>query len=108
MSLGGYGECDWPGCGAQRRTVNHWFVVHKTGKGVHVYRWDDASEKAMNEGKHFCGVTHTIQHVSSLLTADNTDPNRESTLELKPPLTREGTAPEQPTEEKTENKENAE
>jgi len=47
----------------------------------------------MKDGKHFCGIAHTIQTVSNLLTPDTTVANRESTLELKPPLTREGTVP---------------
>jgi hypothetical protein len=34
------------------------------------------------------------QYVSKVMTPDGTDPNRESTLELKPPLTREGTVPQ--------------
>jgi hypothetical protein len=48
----------------------------------------------MKDGKHFCGIAHTIQTVSNLLTPDTTVANRESTLELKPPLNREGLAPE--------------
>jgi hypothetical protein len=47
----------------------------------------------MKDGKHFCGIAHTIQTVSNLLTPDTTVANRESTLELKPPLNREGNTP---------------
>lgn len=94
MSLDGAGECDWPGCGARRRQVNHWFVVTENALGVQVYRWETCPEKAMKEGKHLCGLAHMSQHVSNVLTPDETKADRESTLELKPPLTREGTKPD--------------
>jgi hypothetical protein len=55
----------------------------------------------MKDGKHFCGIAHTIQTVSNLLTPDTTVANRESTLELKPPLNREGNAPVEAKEEIT-------
>ena len=86
-------SCDYPGCGSVRREVNNWLVVYKDA-GIHIYHWDDCPPKAMKDGKHFCGIAHTIQTVSNLLTPDTTKTERESTLELKPPLTREGTAPE--------------
>ena len=106
MSLGGPGECDHPGCGALRRTVNHWFVAHRTSTGVHLYEWDKAPETAMKDGKHFCGLGHMMHYVSGIMTPDETDRNRESTLELKPPLTRQGTAPEQQPTEVEEKREN--
>jgi hypothetical protein len=75
-------QCDALGCGALRTTVNHWFVAIEDETGVHVYRWSKAPRKAMAEGFHFS---------SSSLTPNKTpDPQRESTLKLKPPLTREG------------------
>ncbi len=83
--------CDHVGCDALRRSVNHWFVVTTDESGVRVYHWDRAPKRAMDEGYHFCGLGHTINYVSKALTPDTpNDPHRESTLELKPPLTREG------------------
>ncbi len=107
MSLGGPPECDFPGCGALRRMVNHWYVVLDDVFGVHVYKWDKCPEDAMKNGKHLCGLAHMTQYVSKVMTPDGTDPNRETTLELKPPLTREGTKPEAEgqTEQETEKRE---
>jgi len=47
-----------------------------------------------------------MQTVSNLMTPDTTVANRESTLELKPPLTREGTVPAAKEQETTGEKEN--
>jgi hypothetical protein len=52
------------------------------------------SDEDMKIGKHFCGLQHAFLYASNVLTPDQTKVNRESTLELKPPLTREGTKPE--------------
>ena len=93
MSLGGAAECDWVGCGAQRREVNRWYVVTCDSFGVHIWKWETCSDEDMKIGKHFCGLAHAFQYASKALTPDTTDPNRETTLELKP-LTREATAPE--------------
>ena len=76
-----------------RRDVNNWFVVFKDDNGVHIYHWDQCPARAMKEGVHLCGIDHTIRTASNLLTPDTTKSGRESTLELKPPLTREGTVP---------------
>jgi hypothetical protein len=109
MSLGSAAQCDWLGCGAQRREVNRWYVVVPDSFGVHIYEWHKAPKRAMEDGKHFCGLGHAFQYASKVLTPDETKADRESTLELKPPLTREGTAPEKieepPTQQETENKE---
>ena len=95
-------RCDHVGCDALRRSVNHWYVVVADDNGVHIYEWDKTPKKAMEEGAHFCGIGHTITFVSKALAPTHTpDPERESTLELKPPLTREGNIPE-PKEEVTE------
>ena len=93
MGLGSAPTCDFPGCTAQRREINNWYVVYKDS-GVHVYHWDECPQKAMKEGKHLCGIGHMMQTVSNLMTPDTTVADRESTLELKPPLTREGTVPQ--------------
>ena len=88
-------QCDAVGCPALRGNVNHWHVVLVDESGIHIYEWDKAPKKAMDNGYHFCGQGHTINFVSKTLTSGHTpDPSRESTLELKPPLTREGTVPE--------------
>ena len=97
MSLGGPPECDWPGCGAQRRDVNRWYVVTADLYGAHIYKWESCPEDAMKNGKHCCGLGHAFQFASKVLTPDETNPDRESTLELRPPLTREGTKPEEVT-----------
>jgi hypothetical protein len=94
MSLGGPAECDWTGCGAQRREVNRWYVVTDDSHGVHIWKWEMCSDEDMKIGKHFCGLQHAFLYASNVLTPDQTKVNRESTLELKPPLTREGTKPE--------------
>ena len=84
-------ECSAVGCGALRRSVNHWFVVFTDSSGIHIYQWDNCPDRAMEDGKHFCGVAHTMAFVSKELTPETPqDKDRESTLELKPPLTREG------------------
>ena len=85
-------SCDLPGCDRTYSATNNWFAVQADGLGrVCIYRWEYAKEtRILESSKHFCGVGHTIQHVSNLLTPNTTDPNRESTLELKPPLTRDG------------------
>jgi hypothetical protein len=85
--------CDSQGCEAVRRQVNRWYVVLADECGVHVFEWDKAPAKAMANGKHFCGIAHTVLYVSIVLTPDTADVNREATIELKPPLTREGTKP---------------
>jgi hypothetical protein len=50
----------------------------------------------MVNGKHVCGLDHAFRCASNILTPDNLDPVRESTLVLAPPLTREGTVPVSP------------
>jgi len=94
MGLDTSPTCDYPGCNAVRREVNQWYVVLSDSSGVHIFHWDQCPQKAIKDGKHFCGIAHTIQTVSNLMTPDTTVANRESTLELKPPLTREGTVPQ--------------
>ena len=89
-----------------RREVNNWFVALKDDNGVHIYHWDQCPARAMKEGVHLCGIDHTIRTVSNLLTPDTTVANRESTLELKPPLTREGTVPAAKEQEVTGEEEN--
>jgi hypothetical protein len=95
MSLGGPAECDHLGCGAQRREVNRWYVVTFDIFGAHIWKWETCSDEDMKIGKHFCGLAHAFQYASKVLTPDETKVGRESTLELKPPLTREGTTPEE-------------
>jgi hypothetical protein len=85
-------ECSKPGCTVIRRTVNNWFVVEKTKSGAHIHRWHDCPDKAMMNGKHVCGLEHAFYCASNMMTPDTTDANRESTLVLAPPLTREGVA----------------
>jgi hypothetical protein len=88
-------ECDHLGCTALRREVNHWYVVLADDSGIHIYVWDKAPVSAMKNGYRFCGIAHTTTFVSKQLTPDRPhDPERESTLELKPPLNREGKEPE--------------
>ena len=87
-------QCDAVGCGVVRREVNHWHVVYVDSTGIHIHEWDKAPDWAMEQGFHFCGVAHTMAFVSKKLTPETTqDPARESTLELKPPLTRDGREP---------------
>ena len=95
MGIDSTATCDFLGCDAQRREVNRWFVLMEDSSGVHIYHWDECPTKAMKEGKHFCGVAHVMQTASNLLTPDNARANREPTLELKPPLNREGTKPKE-------------
>ncbi len=83
-------ECDHPNCGLKRKEVNHWFAVLADDSGVKIFEWSKAPQNAVKRGKHFCGVAHALLYVSSLLTPDKTDLRRESTLELKPPLKRDG------------------
>lgn len=85
-------ECELTGCGVLRRTVNNWYIVEKTESGAHIHQWGKCPKEAMETGKHFCGLNHAFLHASKLLTQDTTVADRESTLELKPPLTREGIA----------------
>jgi hypothetical protein len=94
MSLDSAAQCDWPGCGALRREVNRWYVVVEDSIGVYIYHWETCPPEAMALGKHFCGLAHAFQYASKVLTPDETKVDRETTLELKPPLTREGTKPE--------------
>ena len=84
-------ECDAVGCKVVRTETNHWLVVFSDQTGVHIYPWDKAPKRAMKDGQRFCGITHTMLYVSKALTPDTPqNPDRESTLELKPPLNREG------------------
>ncbi len=88
-------QCDTVGCTALRSTVNHWYIV-LVDDGVHIWEWDKAPKKAMDNGYHYCGLAHAIASVSRELVPHHTpDPKRESTLELKPPLTREGKVSEE-------------
>ena len=100
--IGGLPECDAKnlGCKAIKRDVNNWYVVSKTSNGVHIYEWDKAPVEAMREGKHFCGVAHALNHMSHSIGPDETDRERESTLELKPPLARDGSELESSIDEK--------
>src|SRR5579871_2121022 len=78
-------ECDSAGCGAIRRSVNHWWIVHTDSSGVHIYEWDKCPDRAREDGRQFCGVGHTMAFVSdNLMPHTRPDPERESTLELKP------------------------
>lgn len=99
-------SCEFRGCTAMRREVNNWYVVFKDDNGVHIYHWDQCPARAMKEGIHLCGLGHMTQTVSNLMTPDTTVANRESTLELKPPLTREGTVPAAKEQEVTGEEEN--
>ena len=106
LSIGSLGECDWIGCGQQRRAVNHWYVVTEDDTGVQIWRWDKCPEDKMYSGKHFCGLAHAFLYASKALTPDTTDVNRESTSELKPLTIHEGKVveakpAEEPTEERT-------
>lgn len=88
-------RCDTVGCPALRREINHWYVVLADESGVHIYEWEKAPKKAMEEGHHFCGLAHTIKFVSKVLTPDTpSNPDRESTVVLNPPLDRDGKSPE--------------
>ena len=95
-------RCDHVGCDALRSNVNNWFFALADESCVQVYHWETAPKKVKEEGRQFCGLAHTMNFVSHALTPHNRpDPNRESTLELKPPLDRDGKAPE-PKEDITE------
>jgi hypothetical protein len=83
-------ECAKLGCNVIRKTVNNWFVVEQTGSGAHIHRWHDCPDVAMLNGKHVCGLEHAFYCASAMMTPDNTDANRESTMVLAPPLTRDG------------------
>ena len=85
-------QCDAVGCTAMRREVNNWLVVLYEENGVHIYHWDKAPKKAMESGYRFCGLDHALRYASNALTPNTTDPARESTLELRPPLGRDGEA----------------
>lgn len=85
-------RCDSPGCGATRKDVNHWFAVFSSSP-IQIYEWEKCPLETLNIAKHFCGVDCLMRFVSSLVSRDNTDANRESTLELKPPLARDGSVP---------------
>ena len=93
--IGGLPECDHKGCKAIKRDVNNWWVVFKTSSGVHIYEWEKSPALAMTKGKHFCGIAHMLDCVSHAVTPDETDAKRESTLVLKPPLSRDGSEPEE-------------
>jgi hypothetical protein len=93
MGLGSAPTCDFPGCTAQRREVNNWYVITEDQYGVRIYHWDKCPTQHMEEGKHFCGLDHAFRYASNVMTPNHTDANRESTLELNPPLNREGTKP---------------
>lgn len=82
--------CDHPQCGAVRREVNHWFVVVADDLGVRIYHWEKAPQGAIKRGKHFCGGAHALHYASKMMTPDGAKQNRESTLDLKPPLSRDG------------------
>lgn len=82
-------RCDTPGCGATRKDVNHWFAVHQTAP-IEIYKWDECPPQVLSLAQHFCGVGCLMKHVSSLVSQDTATVNRESTLELKPPLARDG------------------
>lgn len=83
-------QCDFVGCKEILAGVNHWWVVTDDPSGVHIFKWKTCPEDAMKNGKHFCGFDHMNRYVSKILNPDETNPERESTLELKPPLTRDG------------------
>lgn len=94
MNLDSPITCEWMGCGVLRRTVNNWYVVWIDLNGAHIYEWEKCPAEAMKKGKHFCGLPHALLYVSNTLTQDLAKAGRESTLKLKPPLTRENTVPE--------------
>lgn len=82
--------CDLPNCSAIHREANNWYVALADDTEVRIIHWDKASQKSIRAGKHFCGVGHALEYASCVLTPDKTDPNRESSLKLRPPLARDG------------------
>lgn len=86
-------KCDASGCGATRKDVNHWFAVLSNAP-IQIYRWEDCPVSSLNSpyAKHFCGADCLMKYISSLVSGDSTDADRESTLELKPPLARDGSS----------------
>lgn len=82
--IGGPPTCDYPGCRAERREVNFWFVVTIDLYGAHIYKWETCPAEAMNTGQHYCGINHALAAASKALTPDTTIAGRESTLELNP------------------------
>jgi hypothetical protein len=61
-------RCDTPGCTATHSESNRWFAIRQFGRRTELYSWEDAiSEGVLAESSHFCGQTHALQFVSSLM-----------------------------------------
>lgn len=63
-------RCDAPGCGLERSETNHWHAVRKMDHGVLIQTWEQAEKDGRlgdSEFRHFCGQTHALQYVSSLM-----------------------------------------
>lgn len=84
-------ECSVIGCTVIRRSVNHWYVVVETERGVEIIRWDMCPASLMKTGKRVCGLDHAFRCASNILTPDTTKVDRESTLVLAPPVNSDGT-----------------
>jgi len=84
-------------CGAFKREVNRWLAVHLDPDGsILIVPWETAVLSGKSEGywAYFCGQAHALQYVSDSMSPPQPAPDRESTLVLKPPLTRDGKPPE--------------
>ncbi len=84
-------ECSVIGCTVIRRSVNHWYVVVETERGVEIIRWDNCPASLMKTGNRVCGLDHAFRCASNILTPDTTKVDRESTLVLAPPVNSDGT-----------------
>ncbi len=61
-------RCDRPMCEEQHTTQNGWWVVVELKRpAIKMVEFTHATADEIKLGKHFCGQTHAVEHVSLLM-----------------------------------------
>lgn len=62
-------HCDSPGCKAVHTETNHWWgvVYYNERHEIAVRPWENCTPFFLASGKHFCGQSHALQYLSSIM-----------------------------------------
>lgn len=86
--------CDC-GCEAVKQQSNHWWMIleyDRDGPAIGISEWNDkfVDQPGIKFAAGESCAHKMLSQFMAKVTGTTPDPQRESTLELKPPLTREG------------------